>query len=111
MGWSSYVTGKLDTDEDFTEEQVYVLCYFLRKSKVQYLILADDGRGRYRFVLYSDAKIYSGLHSYPAIEISGIAPYSSTIFEGEVEIAGEAVDLADKCIEYGLWQTQGWEHE
>lgn len=108
--WSSYITGKLDTDEDMTEEQAHVLCYFLRKSEVQYLILADDGSGRYRFLLYSDAKIHTDFCRYPVIEITGMAPYASTIFDGEVEIAGRAVDLADKCIEDGLWQTQGWEH-
>lgn len=109
-GWPSYVTGKLDTDEDITEEQAHVLCYFLRKSEVQYLILADDGSGRYRFLLYSDAKIHTDFCRHPVIQISGMAPYASTIFDGEVEIAGEAVDLADRCIGYGLLQTQGWEH-
>lgn len=108
--WPSCFTGELDTDEDMTEEQAHVLCYFLRKSEVQYLIMADDGSGRYHVMVYSDARIYT--HPYTsAIEISGMAPYASTIFDGEVEIAGRAVDLADQCIGYGLWQTQGWEHD
>lgn len=106
--WDTVLEGRIDT-EFVSEEEVDVLCYFLRKSEVTYLILKDNGRGRYQFMLYSDAKVYFKTGS-PTIVFTGKAPYPITYLDEKVELAGKAVDLADKCIEYGLWQTQGWEH-
>ena len=107
--WSTCIEGRIDT-EFVSEEKVDVLCYFLRNSKVEYLVLMTDGSGRYRFLRYSDAKVYYNFYK-PTIVFSGDAPYPVTYLDSEVEVVGEAVDLADKCIKYGLEQTQGWEHE
>ena len=107
-GWETYIFGRIATEFE-SEDEVAVLCFFLRKAGVSFMILADDGKGRYLFMRCLDAKIILSPFNQTVV-FSGDAPYPTTYFDGEVEEAGRAVDLAEKCIEEGLRQTQGWEN-
>ena len=105
--WETCIFGRIDTEFE-SEEEVAVLCFFLRKAGVSFMILADGGKGRYLFMRCLDAKINLSPFSQTVV-FSGDAPYPTTYFDGEVEEVGRAVDLAEKCIEEGLRQTR-WEN-
>lgn len=74
-------------------ETIHTLCFLLRRSGVKYAVLTPAADGRYHFLKAYDAGIsYDRNALFPReLVFVGALPYPTTFYNGEVEVAGDAV--------------------
>lgn len=83
-------------------EEIYALCFLLRRADIKYAVLTPTPDGRYHFLDARDASVSYDLHTQCPQELvfEGCLPYPPTFYDGEVEVAGDAVpELLDYLYE------------
>lgn len=101
-------------DLNATEEQLHVLCRYIKRSKKPWLLILPAGKDRMECIVGYNAKVsyMSSCRSDPSeFVFSGMVPYPVTRFEGEFLVWKRAAEWIDEVFDAMMERSSGISYE